>query len=92
MQRTEKSERSRRQVLDAALQLFSRHGYRATVLAYHMAPIRPIATIRELVRGLLFGGVPPRILARQLLRSYLPKSLYRSLVNQFVHRFGQAGK
>jgi glycosyltransferase involved in cell wall biosynthesis len=70
----------------------ARHGYRATVLAYHMAPIRPIATIRELARGLLFGGVPPRILARQLLRSYLPKSLYRSLVNQFVHRFGQAGK
>ena len=30
MQREEKSERSRRQVLDAALQLFSRHGYRAT--------------------------------------------------------------
>jgi AcrR family transcriptional regulator len=30
MQREEKSERSRRQVLDAALQLFSRSGYRAT--------------------------------------------------------------
>lgn len=30
MQREEKSERSRRQVLDAALKLFSRHGYRAT--------------------------------------------------------------
>ena len=30
MQREEKSERSRRQVLDAALQLFSTHGYRAT--------------------------------------------------------------
>lgn len=68
----------------------ARHGYRATVLAYHMAPIRPLATIRELVRGLFFGRVPPRILARQLLRSYLPKSLYRSLVNQFVHRFGKA--
>ncbi|OYW83479.1 MAG: glycosyl transferase [Sphingobium sp. 32-64-5] len=68
----------------------ARHGYRATVLAYHMAPIRPLATIRELVRGLFFGRVPPRILARQLLRSYLPKSLYRSLVNQFVYRFGKA--
>lgn len=67
----------------------ARHGYRATVLAYHMAPIRPIATFRELLRGLLFGRVPPRILARQLLRSYLPKSLYRSIVNQFVHRFGK---
>lgn len=68
----------------------ARHGYRATVLAYHMAPIRPLATIRDLLRGLFLGRVPPRILARQLLRSYLPKSLYRSLVNQFVHRFGKA--
>ena len=32
MQREEKSERSRRQVLDAALNLFSHHGYRATTM------------------------------------------------------------
>lgn len=32
MQREEKSERSRRQVLDAGLQLFSRQGYRATTV------------------------------------------------------------
>jgi AcrR family transcriptional regulator len=32
MQREEKSERSRRAVLDAALHLFSHHGYRATVV------------------------------------------------------------
>ena len=32
MQRDEKSERSRRQVLDAALQLFSHQGYRATTV------------------------------------------------------------
>lgn len=69
----------------------ARHGYRATVLAYHMAPIRPLATVAELVRGLFYGRVPPRIVARQVLRSYLPKSFYRSLVNQFVHRFGKAG-
>ena len=68
----------------------ARHGYRATVLAYHMAPIRPLATIGDLTRGLVLGRVPPRILARQLLRSYLPKSFYRSIVNQFVHRFGKA--
>lgn len=67
----------------------ARHGYRATVLAYHMAPVRPVAAIPELFRGLFYGKVPARILARQLLRSYLPKSFYRSLVNQFVHRFGK---
>ena len=68
----------------------ARHGYRATVLAYHMAPVRPVAAIGDLVRGLLLGRVPPRILARQALRSYLPKSFYRSVVNQFVHRFGKS--
>jgi glycosyltransferase involved in cell wall biosynthesis len=68
----------------------ARHGYRATVLAYHMAPVRPIASFRALLFGLLFGRVSPRILARQVLRSYLPKPLYRSLVNRFVHRFGKA--
>lgn len=68
----------------------ARHGYRATVLAYHMAPVRPVAAVGDLVRGLLLGRVPPRILARQALRSYLPKSFYRSVVNQFVHRFGKA--
>lgn len=68
----------------------ARHGYRATVLAYHMAPVRPVAAIVDLIRGLLLGRVPPRILARQALRSYLPKSFYRSVVNQFVHRFGKS--
>jgi hypothetical protein len=68
----------------------ARRGYRATVLAYHMAPIRPVAAIRDLAIGLTAGGVPPRVIARQLLRSYMPKSLYRSLVNGFVLRFGKA--
>lgn len=68
----------------------ARHGYRATVLAYHMAPVRPVAAIADLIRGLLLGRVPPRILARQALRSYLPKAFYRSVVNQFVARFGKS--
>ena len=67
----------------------ARRGYRATVLAYHMAPVRPLAALRDLVIGLFAGGVPPRVVARQLLRSYLPKPLYRSLVNRFVLRFGK---
>ncbi|EQB30031.1 glycosyltransferase family 2 protein [Sphingobium ummariense] len=68
----------------------ARRGYRATVLAYHMAPIRPVAAIRDLLLGWLRGGVPPRVIARQILRSYLPKPLYRTLVNGFVLRFGKA--
>ena len=68
----------------------ARRGYRATVLAYHMAPIRPVVALRDLAIGMLAGGVPPKIVARQVLRSYLPKPLYRSLVNGFVLRFGKA--
>jgi glycosyltransferase involved in cell wall biosynthesis len=67
----------------------ARRGYRATVLAYHMAPVRPVMALRDLIVGLLAGGVPPRVVARQVLRSYLPKPLYRSLVNGFVLRFGK---
>jgi glycosyltransferase involved in cell wall biosynthesis len=69
----------------------ARRGYRATVLAYHMAPVRPVVALRDLVVGMLAGGVPPRVVARQVLRSYLPKPLYRSLVNGFVLRFGKGG-
>lgn len=68
----------------------ARRGYRATVLAYHMAPIRPVVALRDLIVGMFAGGVPPKVVARQVLRSYLPKPLYRSLVNGFVLRFGKA--
>lgn len=68
----------------------ARRGYRATVLAYHMAPVRPVVALRDLIVGMLAGGVPPRVVARQVLRSYLPKPVYRSLVNIFVLRFGKA--
>lgn len=67
----------------------ARRGYRATVLAYHMAPVRPVVALRDLVVGMLAGGVPAKVVARQVLRSFLPKPLYRSLVNGFVLRFGK---
>jgi hypothetical protein len=56
-----------------------------------MAPVRPVVALRDLIVGMLAGGVPPRVVARQVLRSYLPKPLYRSLVNGFVLRFGKGG-
>ncbi|HKY80751.1 MAG TPA: glycosyltransferase family 2 protein, partial [Sphingobium sp.] len=35
----------------------ARRGYRATVLAYHMAPVRPVVALRDLLVGMLAGGV-----------------------------------
>ena len=51
MQREEKSERSRRQVLDAALQLFSHQGYRAT-------SVREIADKARVSTGNLYHHFP----------------------------------
>jgi len=53
MQREEKSERSRRQVLDAALQLFSRHGYRATT-------VRDIADAAKVSTGNVYHHFPDK--------------------------------
>ena len=53
MQREEKSERSRRQVLDVALQLFSRHGYRAT-------SVRDIAERARVSTGNLYHHFPDK--------------------------------
>ncbi len=53
MQREEKSERSRRQVLDAALDLFSRQGYRATT-------VREIADAAGVSTGNLYHHFPDK--------------------------------
>jgi TetR/AcrR family transcriptional regulator, acrAB operon repressor len=53
MQREEKSERSRRLVLDAALDLFSRHGYRATT-------VREIADAARLSTGNVYHHFPDK--------------------------------
>ena len=53
MQRVEKSERSRRQVLDAALQLFSTHGYRAT-------SVREIADAAGVSTGNVYHHFPDK--------------------------------
>jgi hypothetical protein len=33
--------------------------------------------------------VSTRTIARQLLRAYMPRSMYRAIVNRFVARFGR---
>ena len=53
MQREEKSERSRRQVLDAALQLFSHQGYRATT-------VRDIADAARVSTGNVYHHFPDK--------------------------------
>lgn len=63
-------------------------GYRATVLAYYMASAKPFTVARDLAIGLLQAGVPPRVIARQALRSYLPRGLYRNMVNLLVRLGG----
>ena len=59
-------------------------GYRATVLAYYMARARPLTVARDLAYGLFRAGVPPRIIARQAMRAYLPRKFYRHMVNSVV--------
>jgi AcrR family transcriptional regulator len=64
MQREEKSERSRRQVLDAALHLFSRQGYRAT-------SVRDIAERAGVSTGNLYHHFPDKeAIYRALLDEY----------------------
>jgi hypothetical protein len=64
-------------------------GYRATVLSYYMAADKPFTVARDLAAGLFRGGVPPRIILRQALRAYLPRGLYRRLVDTTVRAFGR---
>ena len=64
-------------------------GYRATVLAYHMGPVKPFVAMRDLFNGWMYGGVSTRVTARQMLRAFLPRSFYRTVVNSFVAKFGR---
>jgi AcrR family transcriptional regulator len=65
MQRGERSERSRRQVLDAALHLFSRQGYRAT-------SVRDIAARADVSTGNLYHHFPDKeSIFRELLDEYM---------------------
>jgi hypothetical protein len=65
-------------------------GYRATVLAYHRAAFDRLGAIYEIATGVVRGGVPIRVAARQLLRCVLPRRIYRRAVNTFVAIFGVA--
>lgn len=65
------------------------HGYRATVLAYYQAEDRPWAALYGLIDGGIRGRVPARILARQALRCFVPRTTYRRIVDRFVRARGR---
>jgi len=64
-------------------------GYRATVMGYHLAPVKPLVAAIDFFRGWAFAGVSSKTIARQSLRAYMPRSMYRAMVNSFVARFGK---
>ena len=63
-------------------------GYRATTLAYYMAQQKPFLATYYILNGFLRGGVPLSITIRQLLRAFVPRSVYRRMVNFFVRNAG----
>ncbi|WP_417270169.1 MULTISPECIES: glycosyltransferase family 2 protein [Alphaproteobacteria] len=63
-------------------------GYRATTLAYYMAPEKPFKALSYILAGWMLAGVPLSITIRQILRSFVPSETYRKLVNIVVRRAG----
>lgn len=63
-------------------------GFRATLLAYFMAHRKPVTALYYLWQGWTRGRVPTSIIVRQFLRCYLPRRLYRQLVNRYVRARG----
>jgi len=59
-------------------------GYRANVLAYFMAGERPLVALFDILNGWARGGVPTALTLRQLLRCFLPRAAYRSLVDTII--------
>jgi hypothetical protein len=63
-------------------------GYRVTILANYLAHRKPLTVVCDLLAGWLLAGVPWRIVARQAVRSFMPKPIYRSLVNSYLRHNG----
>jgi glycosyltransferase involved in cell wall biosynthesis len=65
-----------------------RYGFKAIYLANEWASAAPFRAIAALYKGLLLGGVPTKVIARQFLRSFLPDRFYRILVDRYVDNLG----
>jgi glycosyltransferase involved in cell wall biosynthesis len=66
----------------------ARRGFRVTYLAYDLAKERPVYALRDLALGAA-SGIPLKIILRQFLRAFLPRKMYRTLVNTFVATAGK---
>jgi hypothetical protein len=66
----------------------ARRGYAVSYLAYDLAQEQPLGAARELIVGAL-AGVPFRVVGQHLLRTFLPRRLYRRMVNTFVAAAGK---
>lgn len=64
-------------------------GYRATSLAYYWAWSKPGAALLAFYRGWR-AGVSPKVIVRQMARTYLPRGFYRWAVDSFVAAFGKS--
>lgn len=79
--------------MDASKAFLAKHGERITSKAkkgflvtnhvVHLARERPLQALAALVAGVA-AGVPLTVVGRQLLRAFLPPTLYRSMVDRVV--------
>jgi len=67
-------------------------GYRVTMMAYYKARTHPFSVAKDLFIGWAVAGVPLKVVLRQVLRSYLPQSTYRAIVDRYVGALGQPPK
>lgn len=64
-------------------------GYRATSLAYYYGWEKPGKAAVALIGGLR-AGVPVKVIARNAARTFLPRQLYRNVVDKVVSAFGSS--
>lgn len=56
-------------------------GFRANILSYEIAKQRPIQAAIDIAKGVLFGGVSPKRAMHSAARAFIPRSIYRRMVD-----------
>jgi glycosyltransferase involved in cell wall biosynthesis len=60
------------------------YAYRANVLSYEIARIKPFIALKDLFLGFVLGGVNLRNILQSTLRAFVPQPVYRKMVNSFL--------